>query len=352
MYQIVNHIEDITKTHKIVALLTPGENAIEIGGEIRSIFGIQGLQRNQAEAVRNKWIMKQMLLQRGIRTAYAAIASGAKDYYEFVEQHDFPIIVKPLNGYGTINTFKISNYNELKNYIDKKQINSKDLLEEFIEGAEFHCDSIVYKGEVVFSSVSQYLYNCLDIATQNKPPASITFPENLNYKYVELIKDINKKAISALGINNSVTHAELFVTSEGEVVFGEIGARIGGAQVMPPCIKNTHGIDLFDAISELELGVFQLNQKPTENKYTGMICFPSRAGIIEEISGIEDYSDIEGIIDFNVSYKVGQEVSDVKDTMTRSGFAIVEGDSFESLSKTLLDMYDRFVINVRKKEKV
>lgn len=345
---IKGHIVQIRADHKIVALLTPGENAIEIGGEIRSTFGIPGLQRNQAEAVRNKWIMKQMLHQRGIRTSVTAIALTASDYIDFVELNGFPIIVKPLSGFGTINTFKISSHDELNHYlVNIRKEDQKDLLEEFINGIEFHCDSIVSRGKVVFSSVSQYLYNCLEIATSKKPPASITFPEGSNIEYIDRIRELNKEVISALGINNSVTHAELFLTPEGEVVFGEIGARVGGAQVMPPCIKNTHGVDFFDAIGDLEMGRFELNKCHTDNKYTGMICFPTRAGIIEKISGVQDFKDIRGLIDFNVSYKVGQKVGDVKDTMTRSGFAIVEGDTFEELSRTLLDMYDRFCIQVK-----
>ncbi|ULO06221.1 ATP-grasp domain-containing protein [Paenibacillus sp. 19GGS1-52] len=348
---IKEHIAQIRMDHKIVALLTPGENAIEIGGEIRSTFGIPGLQRNQAEAVRNKWIMKQMLHQRGIRTSVTAIALSVSDYMEFVEVNGFPIIVKPLSGFGTINTFKISSINELNSYLENtRKEHQKDLLEEFINGKEFHCDSLVSKGNVVFSSVSQYLYNCLEIATSHKPPASITIPEGSNIEYIDRIKEVNKEVISALGINNSVTHAELFLTPEGEVVFGEIGARIGGAQVMPPCIKNTHGVDFFAAVSDLELGVFEFNRCQTDNNYTGMICFPTRAGIIEKISGIQDFKDIKGLIDFNVSYQVGQKVGDVKDTMTRSGFAIVEGDTFEDLSNTLLDMYDRFYIQVKAEE--
>ncbi|WP_427180877.1 hypothetical protein [Paenibacillus sp. TC-CSREp1] len=166
------------------------------------------------------------------------------------------------------------------------------------------------------------------------------------------IQDVNRQVISALGINQSVTHAELFVTPEGEVVFGEIGARIGGSHVMPPCIKNTHGVDLFEAVTDLELGTYTFTRQETSNKFTGMICFPSRAGIIQHISGREDYQDVPGIIDFQVSYEVGQHAGDVNDTMTRSGFTIVEGDSFEELCQTLVDMYDRFVIEVAVPENV
>ncbi|MCK6077064.1 ATP-grasp domain-containing protein [Paenibacillus silvae] len=350
---IREHILQILQSHSIVALLTPGENAIEIGGQLRSEFGIPGMQRNQAEAVRNKWIMKQMLHQRGIRTSRTAIALQQQDYLRFSATYGFPIIVKPLSGYGSINTFKLSSMEELLHYLQHtRKEQQRDLLEEFIQGTEFHCDSIVCQGEVVFASVSQYLYNCLDIATQQKPPASIAFPKGAETDVILRIQDVNRQVISALGINQSVTHAELFVTPEGEVVFGEIGARIGGSHVMPPCIKNTHGVDLFEAVTDLELGTYTFTRQETSNKFTGMICFPSRAGIIQHISGREDYQDVTGIIDFQVSYEVGQHAGDVTDTMTRSGFAIVEGDSFEELRQTLVDMYDRFVIEVAVPENV
>ncbi|GGH63640.1 hypothetical protein GCM10008014_41250 [Paenibacillus silvae] len=350
---IREHILQILQSHSIVALLTPGENAIEIGGQLRSEFGIPGMQRNQAEAVRNKWIMKQMLHQRGIRTSRTAIALQQQDYLRFSATYGFPIIVKPLSGYGSINTFKLSSMEELLHYLQHtRKEQQRDLLEEFIQGTEFHCDSIVCQGEVVFASVSQYLFNCLDIATQQKPPASIAFPKGAETDVILRIQDVNRQVISALGINQSVTHAELFVTPEGEVVFGEIGARIGGSHVMPPCIKNTHGVDLFEAVTDLELGTYTFTQQETSNKFTGMICFPSRAGVIQHISGREDYQDVPGIIDFQVSYEVGQHAGDVTDTMTRSGFAIVEGDSFEELRQTLVDMYDRFVIEVAVPENV
>lgn len=289
---IREHIAEIRRSHSIEALLTPGENAIEIGGQIRTEFGIPGMQRNQAEAVRNKWIMKQMLHQRGIRTSEIAIALHEEDYIHFTDTHGFPIIVKPLSGYGSMNTFKLSSMDELTHYLHHtRQDQQRDLLEEFINGTEFHCDSIVSRGKVVFSSVSQYLYNCLDIATKQKPPASITFPEGTKAEFIHHVKELNEQVIAALGINQSVTHAELFLTPEGEVVFGEIGARIGGSHVMPPC-------------------------------------------------------------QFIVSYQVGQRAGAVNDTMTRSGFAIVEGDSFEGLRQTLLDMYDRFKIEVTVAETV
>lgn len=109
-------------------------------------------------------------------------------------------------------------------------------------------------------------------------------------------KNSMNRSFFALGINHSVTHAELFLTPEGEVVFGEIGARIGGSHVMPPCIKNTHGVDFFEAVTDLEVGIYEFKQQETSHKFTGMICFPSRAGVIQHISGIEDYADIPGIV--------------------------------------------------------
>lgn len=350
---IMDTIGQIRANEEIAAVLTPGENAIEIGGEVRSAFGIAGLQRNQAEAVRNKWIMKQMLHQRGIRTSATAIAIHESDYERFADRVGFPLIVKPLSGFGTINTFKLSDRDELKDYVHKtRKQGQRDLLEEYIVGTEFHCDSIVSKGKVVFSSVSQYLYNCLDIARNNMPPASITFPATDPSDFIDRIKTVNELVISALGINQSVTHAELFLTPSGEVVFGEIGARIGGAQVMPPCIKNTHGVDMFKAVVELELGMYEFKPEPAKNLYSGMICFPSREGKIRAISSADDFKHIQGLIDFNVSYQVGQTVSAVNDTMTRSGYAIVEGESFDEVRETLLELYYGFEIQVDAHEHV
>jgi biotin carboxylase len=339
--------------YEIVALYAPKENLIEIAGNLRSQFGIPGIQKNQAMAVRDKWIMKEMLHQKKINTSKTSIAVSEEEAVLFVEKVGFPIVAKPLNGFATLNTQKLSSNEDITRYFSDLAIenellaaisDSRIILESFIDGEEYHCDCVVQDGCVVFSSVSKYLYNCMDIATNNSPPASIVFSkiESEKNNVTSKISELNKQVVSSLGINNTITHGEYFATKEGEIFFGEIGARIGGADVMPPIIKNTFNVDMFDAMIDVELQKF-IPPKNTREIFTGMICLPQKAGKIVALPTLSDFSDISGIITFEVQKSIGEHLLEVNDTMTRSGFAIIEDTDFDILKEKLLTVYQRFL---------
>ncbi|MGM0217531.1 ATP-grasp domain-containing protein [Enterococcus sp. AZ126] len=345
-------IADFKSKYEIVALYAPKENLIEIGGDLRSKFGIPGIQKNQALAVRDKWIMNEMLHQRELNTSKNAIAVSENEAILFAKKVGFPIVAKPLNGFATLNTQKLLSNKDISEYFSNLAIenelllaisDNRILLESFIDGEEYHCDCVVQNGQVVFSSVSKYLYNCMDIATKGRPPASIVFSKAESEKNTATrkISELNEKVISALGINNTVTHGEYFVTKDGEVYFGEIGARIGGADVMPPIIKNTFNVDMFEAMIDVELQKF-VSPKQSKDIFTGMICLPQKAGEIVALATLKDFKDIEGIITFEVQRSIGDRLLDVKDTMTRSGFAIIEDVNYDLLREKLLTVYHRF----------
>ncbi|SKA14780.1 ATP-grasp domain-containing protein [Pilibacter termitis] len=349
-------VRKLCETYKILALYAPKENLIELGGKLRSHFGIQGMQETQTLAVRDKWIMKQLLHQKKLPTSKVAIAFTADDAIEFAEKIGYPIVAKHPNGFATINTKALYSKEEIIRYFEnltvdnallKPFVDKRILLEEFIKGEEYHCDCIVKNGKVVFSSVSKYLYNCMEIATKNMPPASITFPHSEDEQpIIKKIRELNEQVIATLGINNTITHGEYFVCENQEVYFGEIGARIGGSDVMPPSIENTFGVNLFTAMIDIELGICEISEKK-DGKFSGMICLPQKAGEITYLPKKEEFADIEGIIQFEVYYNVGDKVSDVADTMTRSGFAIVESDDFATLKDKLLLIYTRFSENLQ-----
>ncbi|MCP1181951.1 ATP-grasp domain-containing protein [Paenibacillus sp. 1781tsa1] len=342
--QVEEVFERILDEYDVERVIAPTENVVETGGYLRSRFGIPGIQKNQAETVRNKWIMKETLRQAGIHTSQTRIASNAVQIRKIVAGIGFPIIIKPISGWATIMTYRLNNQEELEQYISHSWNRESVLIEEFITGREFHIDSIVSEGELVFSSVSEYLFNCLEIVQNDRPSGTICYPANTHYEYVERMQSFNEEIIRTLGIRNSVFHAEVFLLPNGEICFGEIGARIGGIVIIPPMVLNSHQVNLFDAAIQTELGIYEAPTLVNTGKYTGAVNFPSAVGKIESISSAEDFKSMEGLIDIRINFTSGQSISGGRDTMSRSGFAIVEGPDIEFVRKQLLELHDKFVL--------
>ncbi|MCM3216672.1 ATP-grasp domain-containing protein [Niallia taxi] len=345
--ELENLFFELIKENKIDTIVATTENIIEVAGQLRTKFGITGMQRNQAEAVRNKWIMKEMVRQHGINSPVTKIAAASRDFKTFANEIGYPLIIKPIAGWATIKTYKIENNQQLELFLEEWNENPQPMLvEQFINGKEFHIDSIVSDGKTTFSSVSEYLYNCLDVVENGKPLGSVAYPKSAEEDIIEKLKVMNDRVIRALGITNSVCHAEMFVLPNGEIYFGEIAARIGGIAVIPPIVLNTHGVDLFAAAIGVELGSYKVDLSHQTDNFTGMISLPSAVGKVVEITTPEELSKIEGIVQINIPVKKGQILAGGKDTMSRSGFVIVEGSSFKEVKERLLEVYNNFDIKV------
>jgi len=97
-------------------------------------------------------------------------------------------------------------------------------VEEFIDGPILHFDGLVRQGRVLVLDASEYVGTCLRYA-QGQPMGSF----QINYsdstrKWVERVLD-------AVQIHNGSFHLEAIIHS-GELVFLEVGNRVGGADVV------------------------------------------------------------------------------------------------------------------------
>lgn len=345
--ELESTIERLLDENDIEAIIATTENIIEVAGRLRTRFGIQGMQHNQATAVRNKWTMKEMARQHGILSPRSKVASTERELRACSTTIGFPCIIKPIAGWATIKTYRIEDQSQFDSFLNEWNNASQPMLvEEFITGKEFHIDSIVSNAEVVFTSVSEYLFNCLDVIDNKRPLGSITHPSTSKDVLVTRLEGFNRQIIRALGITNSVCHAEMFVTEDGKIYFGEIAARIGGIAVIPPIVLNTHGVDLFQAAIDVELGDYTADLSKQTQKYTGMLSFPSAIGKVMNISSEQDFIGMEGIVSTTIPVKEGHVLSGGKDTMSRSGFIVVEGTSFEEVRRRLMEASGRFRIVV------
>lgn len=359
----VNNIYDKKEMHKTIewiidkkgeieAILAPFEGIVEMGGYLRTSFNIQGLKEDVADKFRNKFVMKDEVRKNDVKTANSKIINDINEAKEFVNENKYPVILKPLYGYATLSTYKIDNENELNSVF--KEINETCLdnlkekgflMEQYIKGEEYYCDSIIIDGKVVFETVSKYLFNCIDtIANIDKPVGGILYPNDYN-EVESSIKAINKKVIKALGIERSICHMEVFVEESGQVVFSEIAARIGGGEVIPPCTLNSYGINMYDAFVELEFNEF--NQKPKDCKdvFTGFVMLPIKEGKVVAISN-EDYLKDEKVVYIDINRKVGDVVKLDNSSNDKTGFIVLESNSEEGLRRALNKAYNNFVLEV------
>ena len=161
-------------------------------------------------------------------------------------------------------------------------------LEEFIDGDEFTFDTVCIGGRPAFQNVAQYLPKPL-IARTNEwiSPVIITVRDLAQPALAGGLK-LGAGVLDALGMGDGFTHMEWFRKPSGEVVFGEIGCRPGGAHLVDQ-MNYTCDIDLFREWARAVCwGTFEA---PTTRKYNVAIIFKRAQGQgrITRIAGLHEF---------------------------------------------------------------
>jgi biotin carboxylase len=78
-----------------------------LAARIRETFGLPGMTVEQTVPFRDKERMKQVLDAAGVRTPWHVSATTVAEVWEAAERIGFPLIVKPIAGAGSADTYRV-----------------------------------------------------------------------------------------------------------------------------------------------------------------------------------------------------------------------------------------------------
>ncbi len=232
-YYRVSNLENFDEVFRAVAFFTytygkidflesNNEYWLERDAILRTEFHItSGFMAEDIEKVKFKSKMKEYYAKAGIPTARYHLVEGYEDCKSFADMVGYPVIVKPDNGVGASNTFRIHNDQELCNFIDTKDA-TVYIMEEYVKGYVRTYDAIIdNSGEAIFESGNVTINSLMDVVNDSG--------DSLYYIVKELpeeMKVIGRKTVNAFGVKSRFVHLEYFVLTEDQPV-GKKGDIIG-----------------------------------------------------------------------------------------------------------------------------
>jgi carbamoylphosphate synthase large subunit len=285
----------------------------------------------QARRFRDKDLMKQAVAEAGIRVPYHRRASTAKEVREGVEAVGYPAIIKPIDGAGSMDTFRVDDAKQLEQALSRMGHVPEANVEEFIEAEEFTYDTVCAGGKILYEHVGYYRPRPL-VARQEEWIS----PQTLSLRDIDTpwVKDgvaMGHDVIRALGFDTGFSHMEWYRKSDGEVVFGEIGARPPGARTVDLMNYNAD-IDLFAGYGEAE--VSGTLSQPIERKYYVANIFKRAQGQgrIRAIAGLDSLRQRFGDAIVNVDLlPVGAPRRDWVLTLISDGYVTVRHPDKDTL---------------------
>lgn len=225
-------------------LETLWEPLVLVAAKLRERLQIPGMSYQTALGFRDKQVMKERVAAAGLRVPRSARVRTISEAIAAQERIGFPLILKPITGAGSADTYRCDDPASFKAALVRMQHVREASCEEFVEGEEFTYDTVCVDGRPVYENVAQYLPRPLIARTHEWISPVICTVRDLQQARLRRGLALGRGVLKALGMTSGFTHMEWYLKADGEVVFGEIGCRPGGAHLADQ-MNFTSDVDVF-----------------------------------------------------------------------------------------------------------
>ncbi len=209
----------------------------------------------------------------------------------FAERCGYPVVAKPVAGFGTLATFRCADAGELRKALAtlKPSAAQPIALEEFVEGHEGFFDTLCGPEGIRLEFAAHYYPSCLEAAQQRWISPQIAVTNRIEQAGYDELRAMNRTVVEALDLRSAAAHMEWFFGPKG-LKFSEIGARPAGEKIW-----DMHGVgNEFDVYREWALAILgrPAERQPTHRYAVGSIQIrPSRDGVVAGHRGVREALD-------------------------------------------------------------
>ena len=276
----------------------------------------------------NKYKMRQAL-EKGNINVPKYLKTGKNLQLSKIAEFNYPLIVKPTDRSGSRGVTLINDSKEIKAAIDNAisySYEKKAIIEEYIDGDEYSCECISYKGKHHLLAITKKY-------TTGAPHFIETAhiePSGLNDEMIKTVEEEIFKALDVLHIEYGASHSEFKINNKGQIKIIEIGARMGGDCIGSDLVQISTGHDFVQYVLDVSLGK-ELKLKETKDNNIAFIKF------IFSKEDIENYKELkktkpELIYFENISEDIEHEIVD---SSTRYGFYIIKANNIVEISSII-----------------
>ncbi len=320
---VMDRVSDWLRGRHVDRVLTNWEPLVMLAARLRERWGMPGMSVDTVRGFRDKELMKERLRKAGLRVPRSRRVHTAHEVRAAAEEIGYPLILKPIAGAGSADTYRVDDAAELERAISFLRGVPEASCEEYVDGEEMTFDTLCLRGRPVMENVSLYLPKPLEARqTEWISPMAISI-RDLTTPRLQPGLELGRRVLEVLGMQDGFTHMEWFLTPKGEAVFGEIACRPGGAGLVDQ-MNYTSDIDLYREWARVSCwGHFDAD--PTR-KYNVAVVFKRAKGwgTITRIEGLGSWLRMCGpcVVEERL-LRPGNTRRDWQKTQTADGFLMV-----------------------------
>lgn len=220
--------DDILRSAQSCQLFAYAEVDILRAARLRERHGLRGQRPASAIACRDKLTMKAHVAAAGLSVPVFATARDGLDVADFVAEHGYPVVLKPTDGSGSVDTSIVRTHEDVKRAVRRFPARPMEV-ERFVEGQMLHIDGLFADGAIVYAYVSRYVNSCLSWMTNEFVGSHALVEGDPLRVRAEAFAGEVIASLPDMGV--AAFHLEIFHTPADEFVFCEIASRTGGGLI-------------------------------------------------------------------------------------------------------------------------
>lgn len=236
---------------KIDGVLTTSDAPVTVVAYIAEKLGLPAMSSKVALICTNKYQQRKYFSQHGISTPFFVVCKNERELFGL---NDFPYIVKPVDSSASRGVTKVDNFQDLLSAFKFALLFSRSgqvIIESFIGGREFSVETYTQAGKTNIIAVTEKFVIGENVGFFVED--AHLEPARISSKEYDLISTEVLKVIEKIGLDNSPSHTEVKLNSNGVFVI-EIACRLGGDYITSDLVPLSTGISMLDNMINVALG--------------------------------------------------------------------------------------------------
>lgn len=342
--ETARQVADFAQRYPLDAVVGVEDETAILAAHAAQALGLPCNPPDAVEAAGDKMRSRVRLARAGLPCPAFRLLPLDADPHELSGTVDYPCVLKPTflaASRGVIRADEpqgfVAAFGRIAALLRRPEIAERGgsraqeiLVESFIPGREFALEGLLVQGE----------WNTLALFDKPDPMDGPYFeetvyitPSRLPPEDQERIVSAVRDGVAALGLREGPVHAEARLDGHRAVVM-EVAARsIGG--LCSRTLRFATGWSLEEVILRHALGSAD-PPPPRETAAAGVLMLPiPQAGVLEEVTGLEEARALPGVLEIDITIPLGQEVIPLPEGHRYLGFAFARCEHPGEVEETL-----------------
>ncbi|GAB2451172.1 hypothetical protein GCM10027062_35170 [Nocardioides hungaricus] len=301
------------------------EFSLQTAAQLAADAGTAWNGPDQIALCRAKDRTRAALRAAGISQPSVRVFESIEPALAFLGTARLPVIVKPRDAFGSQGVRLVESPSAIAAAVAAAfQFSSAILVEDFVRGEEFSVEGILLRGEPHILDVTR--------KTTTAPPVFVELghrqPSRLPAPHDAAVRDVVCRAVRAVGLTHSLFHVEVWITADGDVVCGEVHARLGGDWIHRLLMHRRPGLSLFGPVIDDVLGDPGAELAPLlEPRAAAVVAIVApHAGRVASLRRPAAVASAQVLAE-DWSVGVGDSIAGPSDSFGRAGLIVVGAES-------------------------